>query len=124
MFTLLWKAVSICELNSLKVLAVTSDGASQNRKLFRMHFPMAKEDDMNSDTDAIYRAVNLFSSEKRFICFISDVPQLMKTVRNCLHDFGKGKYTRYMWKNGMFILWNDIFYEDKERGLHILPTIK
>ena len=96
MFPLLWKTISICELNSLKILAVTSDGASQNRKLFRMYFPMTKEDDMNPDTDAIYRTVNLFSSEKRFICFISDAPQLMKTVRNCLHNFGKGRYTRYM----------------------------
>ena len=52
---------------------------------------------------------------------------LMKTVRNCLHNFGKGRYTRHMWENGMFILWNDIsdiFYEDRECGLHILPTIK
>ena len=31
-----------------------------------------------------------------------------------------------MWKNGMFILWNyisDIFYEDRECGLHILPKL-
>ena len=31
-----------------------------------------------------------------------------------------------MWENGMFILWNhipDIFYEDRECGLHILPKL-
>ena len=126
MFPLLWKAISICELNSLKVLAVTCDGASPNRKLFRMHFPMTKEDDINPDTDVTYQTVNLFSSEKRFIYFISDVPHLMKTARNCLYNSGKGRYTRYMWKNGMFILWNhisDIFYEDRECGLHILPKL-
>ena len=126
MFPLLWKAISICELNSIKVLAVTCDGASPNRKLFRMHFPMTKEDDMNPDTDVTYRTVNLFSSEKRFIYFISDVPHLMKTARNCLYNSGKGRYTRYMWKNGMFILWNhisDIFYEDRVCGLHILPKL-
>ena len=108
MFPLLWKAISICELNSLKVLAVTCDGASPNRKLFRMHFPLTKEDDMNHDIDVTYQTVNLFSSEKRFIYFISDVPQLMKTARNCLCNYGKGRYTRYMWKNGMLILWNHI----------------
>ena len=54
MFPLLWKAISICELNSLKGLAVTCDDASSNRKLFRMHFPMTKEDDMNPDTDVCY----------------------------------------------------------------------
>ena len=93
MFPLLWKAISICELNSLKVSAVTCDGALPNRKLFRMHFPMTKEDDMNPDTDVTYRAVNLFSSEKRFIYFMSDVPHLMKTARNCLYNSGKGRYT-------------------------------
>ena len=95
MFPLLWKAISICELHSLKVLAVTSDGTSPNRKLFRMHFPMTKEDDMNPDTDVTYWTVNLFSSDKRFIYSISDVPHLMKTARNCLYDSGKGRYTHF-----------------------------
>ena len=74
MFPLLWKAISTCELNSLKVLAVTCDSASPNRKLFRMHFPTTKEDNINPDTDVTYRTVTLFSSHKRFIYFISDVP--------------------------------------------------
>ena len=117
MFPFLWKAISICELNSQKVLAVTCDDASPNCKLFRVHLPMTKEDDMNPDTDVTYRTANLFSSEKRFIYFISDVPHLMKTARNCFYNSGKGRYTRYMWKNGMFILWDhisDIFYKDRE----------
>ena len=91
MFPLLLKVISICELNSLKVLAVTCDCASPNRKLFRMNFLMTKEDDMNPDTDVTYRTVNLFSSNKRFIYFISDVPHLMKTARNCLYNSGKGR---------------------------------
>ena len=98
MFPLLWKAIVICELNSLKFLAITCDGALSNRKLFHMHFPMTKEDGMNPDTDVTYPTVNLFTSEKWFIYFISDVPHLMKTARNCLYNSGKGRYTRYMWK--------------------------
>ena len=50
----------------------------------------------------------------------------MKTARNCLYNSGKGRYTRYMWKNSMFIIWNhisDIFYENRECGLHILPKL-
>ena len=74
MFLLLWKAISICELNSLKVLAITCDGASPNRKLFKMHFPMTNEDEMNPDIDVTYKTLNLFSKKKRFIYFISDVP--------------------------------------------------
>ena len=32
-----------------KVLAVTCDGTSPNHKLFKMHFPMTNEDEMNPD---------------------------------------------------------------------------
>ena len=124
MFLLLWKAISICELNSLKVLAVTCDGASSNHKLFKMHFLMTNEDDMNPDVDVTYKTLNLFSNEKRFIRFIWDVPHLIKTARNCLSSSGSNRCTRYMWNDGMYIIWNhiaDIFYEDRECGLHILP---
>ena len=124
MFPLLWEGINICELNSLKLLAATCGGASPNRNLFCMHFPMTKEDDINLDTDVTYRTGNLFSSETRFIYFISNVPLLMKTTQNCLYNCAKGKYTGYLWKNGMSIIWNDIydiFYEDRECGLHILP---
>ena len=39
---------------------------------------------MNPKTDASYRTRNLFSGTKnRFLCFISDVPHLLKTARNC-----------------------------------------
>ena len=86
MFRLLWKAIGICELNSLKVIAVTCDGASANCKLFKMHFTMTHNDDMNPNVDVTYRTLNLFSSEKRFIYFISDPSHLIKAVRNCLSN--------------------------------------
>ncbi|XP_065645377.1 uncharacterized protein LOC136075866 [Hydra vulgaris] len=124
-FPLLWKAIGICELNSLKVIAVTCAGASANRKLFKMHFTMTCND-MNPHVDVTYRTLNYFSSEKRFIYFISDPPHLIKTVRNCLSNSKIAEGTRYMWNGGMFILWNhiaDVFYEDRECGLHILPKL-
>ena len=93
MFPFLRKAISICELNSLKVLAVTCDGASPNHKLFPMHFLMTKEDGVKPDTDVTYRTVNLFNSEKCLIYFISDVPHVMKTARNCLYNSVQGRYT-------------------------------
>ena len=66
-FQLLWTAVGICELNSLKVIAVTCDGASANRKLFKMHFHLTFDDDINPDVDVTYHTRNLHSSqEKRF----------------------------------------------------------
>ena len=30
---------------------------------------------MNPDTDVTYKAVDIFSSDKCFLCFISDVPR-------------------------------------------------
>ena len=61
---------------------------------------MTPENEMNPDVDLTYRTVNLFSPEKCFIYFISDVTHLLKTVRNCLSNSGSGKFTRYMWNGG------------------------
>ena len=126
-FPLFWKAVGICEINMLKVVAVTCDGAAPNRLFFKLHFHLIEEDDMNPDVDVVYKTRNLHSlNEKRFIYFISDVPHLLKTVRNCLFNSGSGKHTRYMWNNGKFLLWHhiaDFFNEEQELGLHYLPKI-
>ena len=49
---------------------------------------------------------------------------LMKLAQYCLYNSGKGKYTWYIWRNDMFILWScisAIFYEDRECCLQILP---
>ena len=67
MFPLLWKAIGICELNLLKVIAVTCDGASANHKLLKLHFTMTHNDDMNPNVDVTYRTLNYFSSEKQYI---------------------------------------------------------
>ena len=68
MFPLLWKAISICEVNFLKVLAVTCDGASPNCKLFKMHFPITNEDVMNPDVDV--RKGNSARKNNLFILFL------------------------------------------------------
>ena len=105
MFPLLWKAISICEKSSLKVITVTCDAASPNRKVFRVHWHLTQDDDMNPETDVTYRTRNLFSgTENRFLYFISDVPHLLKTSRNCLSNSGSSIFTCYMWKSGMFLL--------------------
>ena len=126
LFPLLWKAIGICELAGLKVLAVTCDGASSNRKLFKMHSRMQRDEDINDDVDVIYRARNLYSTDGRFVYFVADQPHLLKTLRNCLASSGDGKLTRLRWNNGSFLLWSHIsklFYEDIECGLHLLPKL-
>ena len=56
--------------------------------------------------------------------FCCSTLNLMKSAQHCLYNSGKGGYTRYMWSNDMFILWNRISvicYEDRECCLQILP---
>ena len=51
MFPLLLKGISICEMNMLKVLSLTCDGAFRNRKLLKMYFHMTLKNEMNPDID-------------------------------------------------------------------------
>ena len=106
----------------MKVIAATADGASQNRKFFRMHRHLVGD----LDTEIVYRTKNIYTKEIRFIYFFADVPHLMKTVRNCLFHSGSGRGTRYMWNNGFFLLWSHIariYYEDLESGLKLVNKL-
>lgn len=69
---LVWRCVEHLEIIGLKVLAVVCDGATPNRKFFKMHA---------SSEDLTYKAKNLYDTS-RPIFFISDVPHLLKTTRN------------------------------------------
>ena len=98
MFPLFWQAVGYIETRcKLKVIASTSDKASPNQKLYRMH----------GDNAFCYKTVNMFVPD-RYIFFVSDPPHLIKTVRNNLHSSGAGTNTKYMWNNGKHILWTHI----------------
>lgn len=59
----------------VKVLAVTCDGSSVNRKFFKLHKSKGKY--------ITHKVANPFAPEKRDLLFISDPPHLIKTVRNC-----------------------------------------
>ena len=117
-----WEAVASLEmLCNLWVIATTSDGASPNRRFFRLH----KGLDGMAGKSVTYRTINLFA-EWRYIYFFSDAPHLMKTSRNCLSNSGSGRRTRYMWNADKFILWQhiaQIYHEDLDNGLKVLPRI-
>ena len=124
LFPLFWKAVGILECQcQLKVIAVTCDGASTNRKFFEMHF------ELSDATSAVptYRTPNTFADDERFIFFIADPPHLLKTARNCLYSGdGSKRGKRHMWNNGLHLSWNhikDVFEEDRQCGLHLLPKL-
>ena len=125
---MIWKAIGLCELTcNLKVMAVTCDGASTNRKLFSIHHGemYVDENDINPDVDVTYRVRNIFDPD-RYIYFISDPPHLIKTARNCISNSGAGRCSRFMWNDGSYILWSQIkemFYDDQNHGLHLLPKL-
>ena len=117
---LFWEAVCILETTcNIWVIAATSDGASPNRRFYRLHKPL------DGDADVCYRTINLYAPH-RFVYFFSDAPHLVKTTRNCLLHSGSGSCTQYMWNNGHYILWQhiaQIFYQDADRGLKLLPKL-
>ena len=91
-----WEAVANLDLLcNLWVVATTSDGASSNRRFFRLH----KELDGMAGKNVTYRVINLFATW-RFIYLFSDTPHLLKTATNCLSHSGFGKCTRYIVKAG------------------------
>eukprot|EP00794_Sanderia_malayensis_P014501 gene14501-16008_t len=85
--TTFWEAVAILELAcNLPVIAAVSDGASSNRKFYRMHELL----DGAGSSDVVHHSVNLYAPD-RFIWFFSDPPHLMKTTRNCVYHSGDGE---------------------------------
>ena len=117
-----WKAVCYLEQINLHVVAATADGASPNRRFFRMHKVLQGD----SEEDVVYRAKNIHSKDHRFIYFFADVPHLIKTARNCLSNSGSGRATRYMWNSGFFLLWShisQIYDEQLESGLKFIPKL-
>ena len=117
-----WTAVSYLEKIYLKVISATVDGASPNRKLFRIHKFM----DGDAGKNVVYREQNIYANDKRFIYFFSDVPHLIKTSCNCLANSGAGRATRFMWNNGLHILWSHIsqlYYDDLDCGLKLVNKL-
>ena len=116
-----WKAVAVLELTcNLWVVAATSDGASPNRKFYKIHSGISTDTDKN----VTYKVKNLFATH-RDIFFFSDVPHLIKTSRNCLYHSSTNS-TRYMWNNGHHLLWSHItsvYNKDLESGLRVLPKL-
>ena len=81
LFPIVWKAVEYIEAIGLKIICITADGASPNRKLFRMHRKAG-------DKGIVYKTPNVFAKEERSVYFISDPPHLIKTSRNCFSHSG------------------------------------
>ena len=119
---LFWRTVAVLEVSlNLRVCAAVNDGASPNRKFFRLHSKLANE----VNCDVVYKTPNIFAPS-RFIFFFADSPHLMKTARNCLYNSGYGSRSRLMWNDGQYLIFQhiaDLFYSDQDFSLHTLPKL-
>ena len=90
LYPIVWECIQRLEASGLKVLFVTADGASPNRKFFRMHRAVGDK------SKYVYKTYNPYSTETpRSIYFFADPPHLLKTVRNYWSHSGP-KGTRHI----------------------------
>ncbi len=87
LYPIVWEAIEILEASNVKVLCITADGASPNRKFFNMH--------KVSGAKLTYKTKNPYAKDDRSVFFLSDPPHLIKTVRNCWSHSGNSG-TRHM----------------------------
>ena len=81
-FPIVWEAIRRLELCEFKVLAITADGASPNRKFFNMH---------QLSQGITYKTKNPYSDDGRDVYFISDPPptylRLLEIAYSTKNDF-------------------------------------
>ncbi len=124
-FPIVWEAFRRVESIGLKVIFITGDGASHNRKFFKYH--RASNEALGLADKVCYRTKNRYSPKlDRWIYFFSDPPHLVKTARNCLQHSGFGG-TRLMTVSYLVIsvVYNlIILYTVEEFSVHYMETHK
>ena len=78
LFDPVWKAVSRLEKLGFCVLGLTCDGASPNRRFWKLH--------SENNEELTYKVPNPFANDGRHLYFISDPPHLLKTIRNSFYN--------------------------------------
>lgn len=101
------------------MISSTSDKASPNQRLYRLH--------RTENEDVVFFADNPFSEEKRNIYFFSDVPHLIKTIRNNVHKSRPGgtKYSNILWSHVETVYNDDMqgqLYRTKLKYDHVYLT--
>ena len=95
LYPVLWEAVCRLETMGFRVIGLTCDGLSANRRLFSMH---------GRDAGTINRVENPYSADCRPFFFFSDPPHLVKTVRNAWEN-----QKRQLWVSNTVIHPNIVF---------------
>ena len=90
---IIWEAVRQIESIGLKVICITADGASPNRRFFRMHKTGIR-------SSLTYKAENPYAEDgKRWIYFISYPPAPDKNDKQLSFSFWKWQYKTYEGNN-------------------------
>lgn len=97
-----WDVIYHLEEANIKVLTVTCDGASINRKFISMH------ESLDRSSSYCYVTKNIAAGDSRPLFFILDPPHLLKTLRNALANSFSHRKSRKLWKNGQFLSWKVI----------------
>ncbi|KAH3859782.1 hypothetical protein DPMN_102605 [Dreissena polymorpha] len=113
LYPLIWQTVDAVQTGlKLRVLFFTCDGASPNRRFFHLH--------RVGNEELVFRTVNP-NEPDHYIYFISDVPHLVKTLRNNLSNSYSHNKSRTLWRNGKDISWMHVvrlFEEHCETSLY------
>lgn len=75
LYPIVWEVIESLEMNLLPVISVTSDGASSNRRFYKLCL----------DGGASHKTRNPFDPN-RHVYFFCDAPHLLKTARNCFSN--------------------------------------
>ncbi|KAK3925819.1 Transposable element P transposase [Frankliniella fusca] len=91
-----WRVIAALERSGVAVIAFVSDGCSINRSFIKKHKPATLH-----PSGVIFDTWNKCARGRKLF-FISDVPHLLKTIRNCFLNsrWDKLKSRRRMKKNG------------------------
>ncbi|KAK3910767.1 Transposable element P transposase [Frankliniella fusca] len=106
-YTRTWDIVYRMENLGMKVLCLTCDGASVNKKFFKMHT------NLDPTSRFIYKTQNIACGEDRPMFLITDPVHIVKSLRNNFSNSFSHKKTREMWKNGQIMSWaviENVFY--------------
>ncbi|XP_071483429.1 uncharacterized protein [Diadema antillarum] len=98
LYSCVWEGVQLLECYGLQVRAITSDGASSNRKFYELCTDASKQH---------HWTWNPFAKERK-VFFFSDPPHLIKTVRNNFANSGCHSNTRNLMFRGQQISWQHI----------------
>ncbi|KAK3909685.1 Transposable element P transposase [Frankliniella fusca] len=103
LYSVTWNVIAYCERTGIQIIAFTSDGNASNRAFFKMNTPISP-----TKNGVVYDTINK-AAPSRPLYFISDLPHLVKTIRNNFFNsrIKKGS-KRCLTKNGEKILWSTI----------------